>query len=164
MYAVMQQTLRQSANDPQVQMAYDGAYKLNNGSKPQQLSGLFIDIKNSQSSFIIIYDKNGNTVSGTGQLDGKLAKIPVGVLKSAKTGHDNRVTWAPAKGVRIASVTVAANDYYVTAGRSLMDTESRIGKIGMLVEAGWVLSVVTIVACNFNQQIMRIFVKNKPTA
>ena len=67
------------------------------------------------------------------------------MLDAAQHASDNRVTWSPEKGVRIASVTVATNDYYVVSGRSLKEVESREAKIAKLTMIGWLASLVMVV-------------------
>jgi hypothetical protein len=62
----------------------------------------------------------------TGYLDGKIPIVPLGVLENSKGKDYNFVTWQPKSGVRIASVSVSAKNYYVLSGRSLKEVEKRI--------------------------------------
>jgi hypothetical protein len=146
MYVLVQQSLRLSANDPQIQMAEDAATQLNHGARPAPLIGGRVDISTSLAPFILIYDKSGKVAAGSGYLNGAIPALPHGVLTSAKGNSYNAVTWQPKPGIRIASVTVAADNYYVLSGRSLRETESRESTLTKLAAAGWLaaLCVLTI--------------------
>ncbi|MEO6513321.1 MAG: hypothetical protein ABIO22_01495 [Candidatus Saccharimonadales bacterium] len=147
-YGIGQQILRLSANDPQIQLAHEVATQLDQGARAEDVVGAYkVNLAQSLASFVVVYDKSGNPVAGTGYLDGTRPKIPVGVLKAADNHGDNRVTWQPKDGVRIASVSVSAKNYYVLAGRSLREVESREQKIFQIALSGWVASLlITIMA------------------
>lgn len=145
-YGTGQQILRLSANDPQIQLAHEVAGQLNDGTQVEDVVGAYkVNIAQSLSSFVIVYDKNGNAVGGTGYLDGTRPKVPIGVLKTADSQSDNRITWQPQKDVRVASVTVAAKNYYVLAGRSLREVEVREQKIFQIALSGWVAALLITV-------------------
>jgi hypothetical protein len=147
-YGIGQQILRLSANDPQIQLAHEVAMQLDQGARAEDVVGAYkINLAQSLASFVVVYDKKSNPVAGTGYLDGVRPKVPVGVLKAADNHSDNRVTWQPKDGVRIASVSVAAKNYYVLAGRSLREVESREQKIFQIAVSGWVAALlITIMA------------------
>jgi hypothetical protein len=84
-----------------------------------------------------VYDSTGNAICGTGYLDGRLAAIPNGVISTARTTGDDRVTWQPSTGLRFATVSIRSGDYVVTAGQSLAPTEDRISSLGIIALAGW---------------------------
>lgn len=136
------QSLRLSADDPQIQMAEDTVLKLDNGVSPKSLLGGKVDIANSLAPFIIIYDKTGKVVAGNGYVDNIIPAVPTGVLTSATPGRDNKVTWQPQSNIRIASVTSAAQNYYVLSGRSLKEVEVREDRILDLTAAGYVASIL----------------------
>jgi hypothetical protein len=146
-YGVVQQAQRSDANYPQVQIAEDAAYALNRHGEPQAIVGDEVDFSKSLRPFIIIYDKKGTPLNGSGYLNGHLAKAPPGVLKAAEGKEYNAVTWEPKNGVRVAAVSVAAKDYYVLSGRNLKEVEknetttlqlSLLGGIAALVLFGLV--------------------------
>ena len=145
-YAVGQQTLRQSANDPQISQAEDIAAQLGTGAAPTGLVQGSVNIASSLSPFVIIYDVYGRPVAGSGYLDGKLPVIPKGVLTAAKNRHYHAVTWQPSANVRIAAVSVAANSYYVVGGRSLQEIEVRERLVLELAVLGWMLANGLILA------------------
>lgn len=146
MYGLGQQIQRQNANDPQVQIAQDAASRLNSGATPASLTDLQVDMTRSLAPFIIIYDKHGAVVTGTGYLNSKIPVVPFGVLQSSNAQPYHSITWQPASDVRIASVTVAAKDYYVLSGRSLKEVENRESQLMLIAGLGWVLSLGVVAA------------------
>jgi hypothetical protein len=134
-YIAGQQILRQGANDPQIQMAEDGAAQLAQGHKVAVDSLEKVDAASSLAPFRIIYDDDGKVVDATAQLHGATPNLPQGVLDAAKTRHEYRVTWQPEQGVRIAAVIVHANGGtggYVLAGRNLGEVEHRANQLLMM--------------------------------
>lgn len=145
-----QQVLRQSANDPQIQLATDTASALNQGASPSSLVKAKVDITKSRTPFISIYDKNGRLVATEAQADG-VPSVPLGTLLNANGKEYNVVTWQPAPGLRFAVITVAAKDYYVLSGRSLKDAETREDKIMRIVLIGWIVSLLATVLWSYLQ-------------
>jgi hypothetical protein len=145
-YGIGQQILRLGADDPQIQLAHEIATQLNAGTQVEDVVGAYkVNVAQSLASFVVIYDKSGSPVAGTGYLDGSRPKVPIGVLKAADNQSDNRVTWQPKDGVRIASVSVAAKNNYVLAGRSLREVENREQKIFQIALSGWVASLLIVI-------------------
>ena len=146
-YIVVQQQLRMVANDPQIQLAEDGAALLASGTGPGSIATGNVIIGKSLAPFVIVYDKSGHVVAGNGYLDGRVPTIPFGVLQAANNKQYNAVTWQPQDGIRIATVNVKAGDYYVLSGRSLAEVEAReqsalqgtmAGLLGaLLIISGW---------------------------
>lgn len=144
-YVVGQQIVRQSANMPQIGMAQTVAAELNNGANPVSLTaGPQINMETNQSPFVIIYDKHGLLVASSAELGGTTPAIPVGVLQASGTVDFNPVTWQPQTGIRIASVTVSANKYYVVVGRSLSGPEKIGNLIAVLVVFGYSVSLTLV--------------------
>ncbi len=145
-YATVQQTLRQSANDPQIQIAEDTALKLKNWKLPESFyTEDKIDIVQSLAPYITIYDNAGRPVVSTGQLDGRIPTVPLGVLAAAQKWGENRVTWQPRSYVRSALVVVpfhgVANGF-VAVGRSLRETEIREEHTRIIVSLAWAMSIL----------------------
>lgn len=151
-YITQQQSLRIGANDPQIQIAEDAVAALNADSVPESFMNGKVDMSNSLAPFVIIYDKSGKVVGGTGYLDGKIPVVPLGVLENSKGKDYNGVTWQPKSGVRIASVGVAAKNYYVLSGRSLNEVEKRIDSLFNYVIFGWACSIFLIFIGNLLYQ------------
>src|SRR5438552_1376303 len=122
-YISMQQVFRLSANDPQIQMAEDGADALAMGQDPAGiLPNKRIELAKSIAPFMIIYDNQGHIFSSSATLHGKVPDIPNGVFTDARRVGELRFTWQPEPGVRQAAVLVSYNGNnvgFVLAGRSL---------------------------------------------
>lgn len=145
-YAVTQQAQRREANYPQVQIAQDAAAGLNLGKTPENItSGDMVDPSKSLAPFVIIYDKSGKVVDRTVDLNGQAPEVPLGVLTAAIGKPYNAVTWQPRSDVRIAAVTIAANDYYVLSGRSLDEVEKNENKTFSLALLGFAASLAVLV-------------------
>ena len=146
-YAAVQQSFRQGANDPQVQMAEDAALSLANGADPSALvpPGT-AQAAHSLTPFLIVYDPDGKILAASVELDGKTPGLPAGVLESTRGMGENRVTWQPRAGVRIAAVIVANDAGFVLAGRSLREAEARTGQLTRLTGAAWILSLAAALA------------------
>ena len=144
MDGVSQQAQRNAANYPQIQLAEDAASELNNGAKAQ-VTGK-VDMAHSLAPFIIVYDKQGKLVSGSGYLNDQLPTAPLGILTAANDQDYNAVTWQPAGNVRIAAITVAAKNYYVLSGRSLKEIEANERESLQISFLGGVGSLIVLTA------------------
>ena len=140
-YIVQQQLQRHAANDPQLQLARDGAAALERGRAPAQLAtGDTIDIAHSLAPFVIVLDDTGAPIASSGRLDGQIPVPPLGVLAAVRRLGEERVTWAPRRSVRLASVVHRVNGArpgFIVAARSLDETEWRIGRLGRLILTAW---------------------------
>jgi len=144
-HVITQQMLRQTANDPQIQLSEDIASTLAEGKDATALLPRKIELTNSIAPFVIIYDKSGNVVSSTVRLSGKIPELPQGVLEYTKATGQNRLTWQPATNVREAVVVTYFNNKsegYVLAGRSLREVEIREDNILRLAGMGWLATVI----------------------
>src|SRR4051812_16749341 len=83
-YGVGQQILRQSANDPQIQVAEDIARQLEQGAKPDDVVGKPVDVAASLSPGVMVYDHSGKLLSASLQSDGASPAYPQGALAFAK--------------------------------------------------------------------------------
>jgi len=148
-YGAVQQNYRQGANDPQVQLSEDSAEILNQGQDPQDLvpGGSATDMAKSLAAFIIIYDDSGKVAAASAQLDGSTPAVPSGVLEFAKAHNQERFTWEPKSGVRVAAViTRYGGDKpgYVMVGRSLREVEKREEALSLMVAVAWGGSMLVI--------------------
>lgn len=149
MYGLVQQQGRLMANDMPQLLATQAAKQLDAGFGLTSIQMGATDLANNPVPFVIVYDKKGKPVAGSGYLDKKLAVMPAGVVNHAKPGEPHAVTWAPRPGVRIASVTVAAKDYYVVGGQSLKMTEKHAKRLSLLTVLGYAASLFVILAVHF---------------
>jgi len=143
-YGVVQQSQRREANYPQVQLAEDAAAALDRGTSPQKLMAGRVDMSHSLAPFVIIYNRSGDVVAGSGYLDRHVPRAPLGMLANARSKIYHAITWQPRSDVRIASVTVAAGKYYVLSGRSLTEVEKNESRSFQLSLMGGVISAVIL--------------------
>jgi hypothetical protein len=147
-YLSFQQSGRQMANDPQIQMAEDAARALENGSDAISIvPNKTLELRESIAPFIMVFDAQGDFVLGDATLGGQTPTFPAGLLDERtwidpktyhqQVGDETRITWQPEAAVREALVIVhAKSGQFVAVGRSLRDTEDRV----------WIFSVNTFIA------------------
>ena len=147
-YLVMQQVERQGANDPQLQIAEDGARALAAGAPAREIaSGAPVDLAQSLATAIIVLDDAGNVVASNARLGEATPVPPAGVLAHVRDQWEARLTWAPNRDVRLASVTRrvdGARPGFIVVARSLREVESRIADIGRLIFAIWCVGAAGI--------------------
>lgn len=143
LYITLQQNYRMSANDPQIAIAQDIADEIVNGKTPVLPNP--VDMRSSLSPFVIIYDTNWKIVSSSALLDGVTPNLPQGVLVASEEKGDNRITWQPTSGVRIAAVVklIEGQKGFVLVGRSLKEVEIREDNLLHMVAIGWIVTIVT---------------------
>jgi hypothetical protein len=151
-YAAVQQVLRQSANDPQIQLAEDGAYALSNGVAAATIaSSPQVDAARSLAPFVMVIAPNGSVEASSGNIGGKVMTPPAGSLAYARHHHEDRITWQPKGNVRLAAVVVwnsGPHPGYVVAARNLREVEIREGRIGQLasITIGAIVALSAIIA------------------
>ncbi len=144
-YVISQQVLRSSANDPQIQLAEDGAQRVSAGESPASVvSDRKINMESSLAPFVIIYDEGGNPVASSGLLHGFIPTPPKGVFEYVRANRQDTITWQPMKGVRIASVITRSSNGFVIAGRSMREIESRELMVFKLAVVGWLAANVAL--------------------
>lgn len=142
-YLVVQQSIRQSANDPQVQIAQDKASDLSRGV--QAAPGNSVDLATSLAPFFIIYGDNGLPIQSSGYINGKIPVLPSGVFDYVRRNSEDRITWQPAGSVRIAAVITRFDGVtkgFVVAGRSLREVEKREDQLIKEIIASWIAMVI----------------------
>lgn len=153
-YTVVQQSYRMSANDPQIQIAEDIATVLSQGNTaPDSVvpPNPTTDISASLSTFVVIYSATGTPIGSSVALDGKLPTIPAGVIDYTKNHNQDRFTWQPKTGTRIAAVMTkfaGPTPGYILAGRSLREVEKRETQLLILTAIATLFSLLlTFLAC-----------------
>lgn len=143
-YASVQQTYRQGANDPQIQMAEDTATALTGGQSVDTLiPSSKVEVDKSLAPFMIVYDTNGKVVASSATFDGQTPALPDGVLESTRQmGGENRRTWQPRADVRIAAVIVEYTDGFVLAGRNLREVEAREAQTSNFAGITWIAAML----------------------
>lgn len=143
-YATVQQSLRQSANDPQIEISEDISGALGGSQSAQDLVGPSVDMTTSLAPFAIIYGKDGQIAASGARLNGRAPTLPQGVLAEAKKRGQYRLTWQPQHGVRVAAVIQSSDNGYVLAGRSLREVERRENQAAEIAFAGWLGSMMIL--------------------
>jgi len=145
-YVSAQQTGRQMANDPQIQIARDAKAALAGG---QSLSAVVpqtqIELATSLSPFVSAVADDGTVIASSARLHGQFRTVPKGVLESVRQNGEARVTWQPEQGVRMATVVArnpGTSGGFIVVGRSLYETEARIVQLGQLLLLGWAGTLV----------------------
>jgi len=162
-YLSVQQDIRMGANEPQISMAEDFASILNSG-RPATITGS-IDVAHDLLPFTILYDKQGHVIKSNAVLNRKTPVIPMGVLEGTvkdgmgtKKPGENRVTWQPQEGVRLATVVVSYNNGYVLVGRNLAEIEMQEDEQLVNILAGWFVALIATFSSVF---VMQTFLKGK---
>ena len=152
-YVTVQQTYRQGADDPQIQMANDAVNALIHGQSAEGLvSPAKVSVADSLTPFLIIYDATGKVLASSATLDGQSPLLPAGVLNSTKSLGENRISWQPKAGVRIATVIVSFPEGFVLAGRNLREVEQREAQLSAFAGLTWVLAMLgTLVSIVFGE-------------
>jgi hypothetical protein len=102
-----------------------------------------VDIGRSLAPWITVVDEKGTIISSSASLHGKARTVPIGVLDHARASGEERVTWQPEPGVRMATVVVHnRNGGFVVAGRSLEESEARTAAYGRMILFGWFATLV----------------------
>ena len=159
-YTAVQQSYRQSANDPQIQIAQDTVLAINSGFSPKD--AVFrnrIDIAKSLAPYIIIFDESRKPIVSGAVLDDKTPNPPKGAFDSAKKFGENRFTWEPKKGVRSAVVLAyykGKESGFVLAGRSLREIEIRETRLEIQVGVAWiVILTATLIAVIISELLLK---------
>jgi hypothetical protein len=158
-YTAVQQGLRQGANDPQIQIAEDAAAKLSRGdSLASVIPSEKVDIAISLASFVMVYDGEGKVLASSGLLHDQNPDLPLGVLDYTQSHGQDRITWQPEPGVRIATVVAYFNGVqtgYVLVGRSLREVEVRESQTEIITFLAWLVALAaTLVTVVFSEFLL----------
>jgi len=150
-YVVIQQDIRQSANDPQIQIAEDVSQALASGASPSAIipPGQKIDINKNLDPYIMIFDASGAMIGSSAVLNGQTPAVPAGIFASVRAHGEDKFTWEPIHGIRSAVVVVpvsAPGSGFVLAGRSLRIIETREDSMLHLVELAWLAGLIVMFA------------------
>jgi hypothetical protein len=112
------------------------------------MTGANTDIAQSLAIFGIVYDQDGKVIASSAVLDGVAPVIPKSALDYANEHGQNRITWQPKDGVRIAAIIQKASTesgtVYVLAGRSLREIEKREAQVLIFAAVACALSLAII--------------------
>ncbi|MCA1596360.1 MAG: hypothetical protein LC772_08055 [Chloroflexi bacterium] len=145
-YASVQQNFRQSANDPQIAMAGDAIAGLRSGRTPSEVvPSEKVNFAASLSPYLMVLDESGDPLASSGEMDGRVPRIPEGVLEYVRTHGEERVTWQPRRDARCAIVVQrvrVGQVGFVVAGRSLREVEDREAQLTRMAGVGWIAALL----------------------
>jgi len=161
-YLVQQQALRIGANDPQIQLAEDGArMAATSGDPTALLAAPGIDASLSLAPFVIQFDSAGRQVRASARTDA-VGDPPAGLFSDVARTGQQRFTWQPREGLRFAAVLQRVDGGtggFVLAARSLREVERRetqlLLQVGLAWAGGLVLSLVTCLGAAHLRQTIR---------
>ena len=164
-YLTVQQSLRHSANDPQIQIAEDTATLLFYGRSPRDVlpSNVPIDMSLTLAPFVIITNDTGYILGTSGYLAGETPLPPKGVFDYVRKYGEDRITWQPRPDVRIATVVTrygnasSSTNGFVIAGRSMREVEIRENRTFQFVLLAWLLTTLSTLIVAFAFDKMKIF-------
>lgn len=137
----VQHNYRQSANDPQIQIAEDIVAAIGQGQPADAIVSPepTADMAKGLSPFLIVYNESGSALGGSVQLDGKIPVLPAGVFNEAKKNGQHRLTWKPKDDVSMATVVMyygGEKPGFIAVGRSLREVEKRISQMTITIALG----------------------------
>lgn len=164
-YLPLQQAYRAGLDDPQIQMVDEAVQMLSIGRVPAEVVPRIIfraDVL--LTPFIAIYDKAGTPLEADATIDNAPPKPPMGVFDYALAHGEDRVTWQPTSGTRIALVVKPVpnnSGWFVAAGRNMKEIEMRETRLtGMIGVGTLVLLIVSFLADAWSDEMRRRIMKN----
>jgi hypothetical protein len=141
-FIATQQVLRFLANDPQVSLSESFVTFGDREFSLALQSANTIEISQSLLPFVMLFDESEKLTTSTALLDGQYVSIPKGVLDYAKVHGQDRVTWQPKTGVRIALVVTHGKYGFAAVGRSLSEVERFTDILLKDVAIGWAMTML----------------------
>ena len=118
------QAIQQPANHPQAEMAATAVSRLDGGQSPDAVIPTHhIDLANSGDPYLIVVDPQRAVLASSASLGGAVVLPPQGVFDNVRAHGEERLTWAPADGVRSWIVVDSYRGGFVVAGRTASDGE-----------------------------------------
>ncbi len=144
-FSTGQQVLRGDSDYPQVEVVQQVEGIIKQGVPLDVIvnSEEAIDLEDSMSLFVMIFDKDKNLVGSSAKIGEQSPTPPAGSFDEAKSNGENRFTWQPQDGVRVAAVLKPVGDQaFVLAGKSLVETDKRIKTLTICTLIGWAVSIL----------------------
>jgi hypothetical protein len=163
-YATVQQNYRGNANDPQVQIVSEVSNRLARMASVEEFfNGDTIDLAQSLGLFVVLYNESGQPIRSSAIFRGAAPQLPSGVFDFVRSNGEERVTWQPERGTRMAMVvrTVRHGSIgFVAAGRSLREVEVKEERLRWMVFVVWILCMGVIAS---NTVVQLIIMKKEKT-
>jgi hypothetical protein len=141
-YVIPLQVLRLGTDDPQVELAGNLTWQLEQGVAPADaVPGGTVEMARSLSPFVAAYDDQGYPLASQARLNGQTPTLPRGVLDFVRQHGEDRFTWKPSQGIRIAAVVQrvdGSHPGFVLAGRSMREEAARQGLLIQLAGLAWI--------------------------
>jgi len=145
-------------------MAEDAAYNLSQGEPANYVIAISkVEMSRSLAAFIIFCDEARKAVASPGFVHGQIPSPPAGVFDYVKRNGQDRITWEPENGVRIAAIFEryeGSISGFLVVGRSLREIEKRESQVERIavaaMRATWVLALIVVVFCKFALTIKQI--------
>ena len=160
-YAIVQQDYRTGLDDPQIQMAEDGALVLAHGGVPADVvpHSQPFDAEASLAPWIAVFDQNGMPLESSASIGAASLQLPKGLFDTATWSkakmyyqngmRETRITWQPNAGTRQAVVLVqTADGRFVASGRNMREVEQRIEHEGEIIFAGWLVTLAALLVAS----------------
>ena len=148
LYAIPQQVLRRGADDPQVEMADNLVFQLEQGiTAGNAIPSGKIEIAHSLSPFVIAFDDQGHPIASQAALNGETPALAKGTLDYVREHGEYRFTWKPGGATRIAAVVQRVHgDHpgFVLAGRSLREETVRQIAVKQMATLAWIAMLALI--------------------
>lgn len=146
-YLAVQQDIRISANDPQIQIAQDIAQALSHNVPPEQIVGQNqTDISKSLDTYVIILDTKGKVLASSASINGTTPTLPAQLFTDLnKQSQEKRFTWQTKEGVRSAVVVVPFQGNikgYLLVGRNIKEIEIRERNLELQVGSAWLVTLL----------------------
>ena len=126
-------------------MAEDAAAVMATGGMPELMLPIAqVEISTSLAPFVVIYSDAGEPLASSGLYHGAVPLLPSGVFDYTRQNGEERVSWQPEIGIRIAAVVVAyGGDQpgFVLAGRSLREVEKRESQVKQMTGTAWLVTL-----------------------
>jgi len=148
---IPQQVLRLGANDPQVEITGNLKVLLEQGANPSPLvSRDIVEMSESLSPFTMAFDEEGRLLASSAVLRGTSPIPPAGVFTHVRELGEERFTWQPQRGVRIAAVMRhVRTGGFILAGRNMREVEARENLATTQAGLIWVGMLAIIVVGTF---------------
>ena len=165
-YVAVQQSYRQAANDPQIELVENASAALNTGFPVQALfaNATKLDINKTLSMFVMVFDDSGSLVAASVS-DGAATSTatppvpPKSLFENVRAHGQTRVTWQTASGLRFAAVVDKFKSDkasgYIMSARSLREVEVRENNLSWVILLAWLAFLVVSLAAVVVSDIMR---------
>jgi hypothetical protein len=145
-YVSVQQNYRSGANDPQAAIAQELVLQISAGKPTERWLSDSIQLEQSLAVFATVYNDQAMPIRSSGFLHGQLPKLPRGVFDFVQKHGEERVTWQPERGVRMAMVVMKSPaGGFIAVGRSLREIEIREEQLRWSVFICWMLAMAIVV-------------------